>query len=71
MKGIQPLEDYIQAFNEFRDVLRMDPDEVVRLIENEDPAWEVERIVEEIANVKKREDDLRSKIPLSMHVSFF
>jgi hypothetical protein len=49
----------------------MDPDEVIRLIEIEEPAWEVERIVEEISAVKQKEKDLRAKIPLSMHVSFF
>jgi hypothetical protein len=37
----------------------MDPEDVIRLIENEDPPWEVERIVEEIDTIKKREEDLR------------
>lgn len=59
VEGIKPLDDYIVAFNEFRDVLRMDPDEVIRGIENEDPSWEVDRIVEEIATIKAREEDLR------------
>lgn len=49
----------------------MDPDEVIRLIEAEETPWEVDKIVEEIASVKNREKELRSKIPLSMHVSFF
>lgn len=71
LEGIKPLEQYIEAFNEFRDVLRMDPDELIRAIEAEEPPWEVERIVEEIAAVQLREDDLRQKIPMSMHVSFF
>lgn len=49
----------------------MDPDEVIRNIETEEIPWEVERIVEEIESVKMREAELRRKIPLSMHVSFF
>ncbi|KAL4427402.1 hypothetical protein ABPG74_009674 [Tetrahymena malaccensis] len=72
IEGIKPLDEYLESFNQFKDVLRMDPDEVIRAIEaDENNTYDVDKIVEEIQNIKKKEDDLRSKIPLEMHVSFF
>ncbi|EGR27865.1 hypothetical protein IMG5_187090 [Ichthyophthirius multifiliis] len=71
MEGIKPLNEYLNSFDEFKDVLKMDPDEVVRQIEMDENQWEVEKIQEEIANINKKEAELRMKIPTNIHLSFF
>lgn len=49
IEGIKPLDDYVVSFNQFIDVLRMDPDEITRTIESdENNTWDVDKIVEEI-----------------------
>ena len=42
----------------FKDVLNMKPDDVCAKIENEEPAWEVDQIKEEIAKVQAKEEEL-------------
>lgn len=42
--AIQPLYEYKKSWQQYNDLLKMDPDEFTRKIEMDDNAWEVDQI---------------------------
>ena len=42
--GITPLNEYLEAFGEFKEILQLNPDEVVRNLEMLETPWEIEQI---------------------------
>jgi dynein heavy chain len=69
--GIQPLAEYKKSWDEYLDLLKLDPDEFTRNIEMEENAWEVEQIQTEIAQIIEKEKRLRQRLPEKIQVSFF
>jgi hypothetical protein len=41
---LNPLYQYLAKFEEFKEVLKLSPDEVVKNIEEDENPWEVEQI---------------------------
>jgi dynein heavy chain len=50
-EGIKPLFEYKKSWDEYLDLLKLDPDEFTRNIEMEENAWEVDQIQGEIAQI--------------------
>ncbi len=46
--ALKPLDQYLAAFGEFKEILRMDPDKKINDIEMDDNVWEVQKIQDEI-----------------------
>jgi hypothetical protein len=58
-KAILPLDEYLKSFDPFLDILKMNPDEMVRAIEMEENPREIDSIKEEIANVYRKIENLK------------
>ncbi len=60
MQGaIGPLYEYKKSWQEYLDLLKMDPDEFTRKIEMDDNAWEVDQIQAEISEIMKKDKKMR------------
>ena len=54
--AVQPLEQYLKAFDEFLPILRSTPEEYCKAIENEENPRDIELIKGEIGEVYKRKN---------------
>lgn len=41
---MKPLDEYMTVFNQFKDILTMNPDEYIRTIDNSDIPWDVDQL---------------------------
>ncbi|CAD8156782.1 unnamed protein product [Paramecium pentaurelia] len=71
IRGIKPLQDYLQIFEKFKPILQMNPDDEIRRIEMDDNPWEIDQIKEEIFKYNKMEEELKTQIPDIVEVSIF
>lgn len=69
--AIEPLDRYMKAFQMFKGVLQMNPDEEARIIEMDETPWEVEQLKDEILKMQKLENELKDQIPDVITVSIF
>lgn len=69
--GIAPLAEYKKSWDEYLELVKLDPDEFTRNIEMEENAWEVDQIQAEIAQIIEKEKKLRQRLPEKIQVSFF
>jgi len=71
-KAVQPLEEYLKVYDPYKDILKINPDQYIRDLEQqqEQPKTE-EDIKKEINEFKKKEEDLKAGIPDDMHISCF
>ena len=68
---IAPLEEYLRKFDPYREVLKINPEELIKEYDNEEKPVEVERIREDIRANQAREKKLRQEIPESIQISCF
>ena len=72
MKGaINPLYEYKKSWNEYSELLKMDPDEFTRKIQMDDNTWEVDQLQAEISQILKKDKIMREKLPENIKVSIF
>ena len=70
-KAIKPLNAYLESFEAFKEILQLNPDNHVKLIENEENPRPVEAIREEILQLNQKIADLKKVIPEEIQVSCF
>lgn len=70
-KAIEPLQRYLKVFDQFKEVLKLNPDDYANKIEMDENPWEIEKIQEEIVKVNEMEKKLKFEIPEFVQVSFF
>ena len=76
-KACEPLQPYLDTFQEFKEYIELDPYARIKEIKDDetkdidDRVWTPEKIKEDIIENKKKEETILSKIPKLIHVSFF
>lgn len=70
-KGIKPLTEYMVCFDKYKDLLGLDPEKLIKDLEEEDPPKSEEALRDEVYKYIKMEDDIRKQIPKDKHVSYF
>ena len=69
--SILPLSQYISTFDQYREVLALDPEQLIKELEEEDPPRTEESLRDEIYKYRQREEEIRKAIPKEIHVSCF
>ena len=76
-KACEPLQPYLDTFQEFKEFIELDPYARIKEIKDDetkdidDRVWTPEKIKEDIIENKKKEETILNKIPKLIHVSFF
>ena len=76
-KACEPLQPYLDTFQEFKEYIELDPYARIKEIKDDetkdvdDRVWTPEKIKEDIIENKKKEETILNKIPKLIHVSFF
>jgi dynein heavy chain len=69
--AIEPLKNYLEVFQPYRGVLKLNPEEFIKELEQEDPPRSEESLRDEIFKYQNEENKLKAAIPKDIHVSCF